>query len=327
MNDGVYTVISTMKNEGAFLLEWVAHHKVLGFDHLVVCTNDSEDATVPMLLRLQEIGLARHHATRIWQAAGIQRSALKQVKWYAEVTKADWLYVCEADEFLTIRSGDGTVRHLVSRASPTVDVISVPWRIFGSNGLVAYHDQPVTVQFTHAEPLPVGPVVQAVYPKSLFTGLANFHRIGIHGPVPREDLGRDIRRELPGGIPTVPLNHKQQVPPIFDVAQVNHYPLRSRHSFLVKRDRGRVNHARQTMSTDYWRRFDLNATRDAGIRRYDAATADWVARLKSDPVLGPLHREAVDWHQQRIRTLSALPEYAAMLDEIAALDRTDQARA
>ncbi len=54
---GGYTVITTMKNEGAFLLEWVAHHKALGFDHLVICTNDCDDPTTRMALRLQEMGL------------------------------------------------------------------------------------------------------------------------------------------------------------------------------------------------------------------------------------------------------------------------------
>ncbi|MBL4751427.1 MAG: glycosyltransferase family 2 protein [Amylibacter sp.] len=38
-----------MKNEGPYLLEWVAHHKALGFDHIVVCTNDCEDFTVEIL--------------------------------------------------------------------------------------------------------------------------------------------------------------------------------------------------------------------------------------------------------------------------------------
>ncbi|MFD1808677.1 glycosyltransferase family 2 protein [Gemmobacter lanyuensis] len=49
----IFTVITTMKNEGPFLLEWVAHHKALGFDHLVICTNDCEDTTTEMVVRLQ----------------------------------------------------------------------------------------------------------------------------------------------------------------------------------------------------------------------------------------------------------------------------------
>ncbi len=56
-------VLATMKNEGPFLLEWVAHHKALGFDDIVICTNDCADGTDAMVRRLAEMGLARHHET------------------------------------------------------------------------------------------------------------------------------------------------------------------------------------------------------------------------------------------------------------------------
>ena len=52
-----YSILSTMKNEGPFILEWVAHHKALGFDNIVVCTNDCEDPTVEILKYLEKMGL------------------------------------------------------------------------------------------------------------------------------------------------------------------------------------------------------------------------------------------------------------------------------
>ena len=53
-----YTVLTTMKNEGAFLLEWFAHHKALGFDRFLICTNDCEDPTTDMVVRLSKMGLS-----------------------------------------------------------------------------------------------------------------------------------------------------------------------------------------------------------------------------------------------------------------------------
>ena len=61
MSSETYTVVSTMKNEGPYILDWVAHYKTLGFDHILVCTNDCTDPTVDILLRLQEMG-AGHSA-------------------------------------------------------------------------------------------------------------------------------------------------------------------------------------------------------------------------------------------------------------------------
>lgn len=310
---GGYTVITTMKNEGAFLLEWVAHHKALGFDNILICTNDCADPTREMALRLQEMGLARHHATKIWAATSIQRSALKQAKRYAEVTQADWLYVCDADEFLVVKFGDGTVQALTGAASAGVEVISTPWRIFGPNGQRDYVEGRVTEQFRFGRrALPPGHVTPA-YPKSVFRGLENVHRIGIHAPVPREELGRALVTELPGGQPMVPQHHKIFVQADYRFAQVNHYTLRSRDSFLVKRERGRVNHTLQSMDMEYWNRFDVAQERCDAIRRYDDAVGGWMARLMADGALATLHAGAVNWHRARIAALHADTSWAAFI--------------
>ena len=310
---GGYTVVSTMKNEAAFLLEWVAHHKALGFDHMVICTNDCEDVTRDMVLRLQELGLARHHATRHWPATSMQRSALKQVRRYAEVSQADWIYVCDADEFLVVHLGDGSVRALVAAAGAGCEVIAVPWRIFGPDGRRDYEDAPVTAQFTRGA---AHNPHAGTYAKSLFCDLANTQRIGSHGPVPRAEFGRAFLREMPGGRPLPPQINQMLALQDFRGAQVNHYALRSRDSFLVKRDRGRVNHMGQSMEIDYWDRFDIAQAPCDAIRRYDVAVAEWRARLMADDALGARHYAAVDWHRAKITALKARPDYAPLLAEL-----------
>jgi len=49
-------IITTMKNEAPYILEWVAHHLVIGFDHIVVLTNDCTDTTNAILTRLDALG-------------------------------------------------------------------------------------------------------------------------------------------------------------------------------------------------------------------------------------------------------------------------------
>ena len=308
MTGAPFTAVACMKNEGAFLIDWVAHHKALGFDRLVICTNDCTDPTVAMVLRLQALGLARHHATRHWPATSIQRSALKQVRRYPEVEGAGWLWVCDADEYLAVRLGDGSVQALAAAASPQAEVILVPWRIFGPAGRWTHADRPVPHLFPLAEAPHGGPT----YPKALTRGLAQVHRIGIHRPVPREALGRDLVAELPGGVAPIAQRHRLFVQADWSGAQVNHYALRSGESFLVKRDRGRVNHTGQDMGLDYWDRFDRGQVPCGLIRRYDAAAADWRARLMADADLGPLHAQAVAWHRARAAELAARPDWAPL---------------
>lgn len=310
---GGYTVVTTMKNEGAFLLEWVAHHKALGFDHILICTNDCSDPTTRMVLRLEAMGLARHHATKPWAATSIQRSALKQARRHAEVAEADWIYVCDADEFLVVKTGDGTARALTVAASSEAEVITVPWRIFGSSGRTKYEDSPVTQLFQRASVAPNRPPIPSIYGKSLFRRLDLVHRIGIHAPVPRPDAARDLVREGPGSTPRRDGLNPMLSPADYSVAQINHYALRALDSFLVKRDRGRVNHANDVMDFDYWTRFDASGGACDAIRRLDGPVADWMAQLHADPVLARLHRRAVRWHANRAAALRQLPDYQRLI--------------
>jgi hypothetical protein len=304
-----FAVLTTMKNEGPFLLDWLAHHKALGFDDLVICTNDCADGTDAMAQRLQEMGLARHHAT-VKAGTSIQRAAFRQARKLPEIAGADWLWVCDADEFLVVHVGDGSVAALVAAGSAEVEVISVPWRIFGPAGRIAFEDRPVGAQFVLAERAARRGEGRPVFAKSLVRTPGRVGRIGVHAPLPPEGAA-PYRREAPGGRP-VREGQPMMVRARYDVAQVNHYALRSLESFLVKRDRGRVNHVGQDMGLDYWRRFDLGEVECRAIRRYDAAAEDWRARLRGDAVLGALHGAAVDWHRARIAALRADPGMAAL---------------
>lgn len=303
---GHRVVVSTMKNEGPFILEWVAHQKALGFDEIVVCTNDCEDTTVGILKRLEQMGIVHHHETRVGRG-GIHRSALRQAFRKDVVRSADWIFVCDVDEFLNIHVGDGSVDALIEQ-SPDADVIAVPWRVFGPANVTLYRDRLVTRQFRLAEAAPDVRPEAGKFVKSLFRGPERFKRMGLHTPIPADEHAKDIRMVYPGGTPFITGGERSPHRPSFEVAQVNHYALRSLDSFLVKRARGRANHMRHVLGRDYWDRFDLNDVRDDSIARYDAAVERWLAEFKADPRLARLHRRAVRWHNWKARMQRRDPE-------------------
>lgn len=318
MSSDTYTVVSTMKNEGPYILEWIAHYKVLGFDHIVVCTNDCSDTTVEILQRLQEMGHAIQHST-IVRKAGIHRSALRQAsRRYAEVADANWVFVCDVDEFLNIHVGDGTARALVAASGDATDVISVPWRVFGSCGVDAFEDIPVTQQFTKSE-LPYDAEFRpntGKFVKSLYSNQHKFQRMGLHAPVPLADFKSDIVQVLPDGSPYVVNGKRTDSPPDFDHAQVNHYALRSLDSFLVKRARGRANHSHHVLGGDYWERFDLNHETDDSINRYAHASKECLDELHRDKVLADLHKTSVEWHKRKAASIRMDPEMDSLVKEL-----------
>ena len=142
-------LISAMKNEGPYILEWVAHHKVLGFDRIIVYTNDCTDGTNRILRRLEALGHVEFHRNRVG-TGGIHRSALRQARRLPVVKEAKWVYVCDADEFLNIHVGNHKVDDLIE-ATPGVDVISIPWKIFSNSGRHVLRDAPVSHRFFDGE--------------------------------------------------------------------------------------------------------------------------------------------------------------------------------
>ena len=107
----------------------------------------------------------------------------------------------------------------------------------------------------------------------------------------------------------------------YDMVTLNHYILRSAESFLVKRERGRINHVDQDQGLDYWAtRNYATEYNDAILPRLDPARAI-ADDLMADAALAVLHRKAVDWHQARIAKLKADPDYLKLYKMI-----TDPAR-
>jgi hypothetical protein len=320
MSSDTYTVVSTMKNEGPYIIDWVAHYKTLGFDHILVCTNDCTDTTVDILLRLQELRFVTQHDT-IVRKAGIHRSALRQAsRRYDVVMDAKWVFVCDVDEYLNIHMDDGSVQALVAGSGEDADVISVPWRVFGPNGIASLVDKPVTQQFTKgefewdAEKRPE----TGKWVKSLYTNQHKFQRMGLHAPISQEEHVADTRRVLPGGIEYIINGQRTNNPPLFTHAQVNHYALRSMDSFLVKRARGRANHSHHVLGMEYWERFNLNDEEDTSIDRYKTKAGKLAKELKSDPVLKDLHARAVDWHKRKAASLRMDPDMDELVNGLKA---------
>ncbi|MFN7053611.1 MAG: glycosyltransferase family 2 protein, partial [Gemmobacter sp.] len=54
------TVVCSMRNEGAFLLEWVCWYRMLGFTDILVVTNDCSDHSPALLQALAAAGWLHH---------------------------------------------------------------------------------------------------------------------------------------------------------------------------------------------------------------------------------------------------------------------------
>ena len=144
--------VLTLRNEASFLLEWLAHHRAVGFTDFLVLSNDCDDGTDRMLDRLEALGLLTHlRNDGPYDKGGIQFTGLKLASKHKLARNADWILALDIDEFVNIHTGDHTLPALFA-ALPEASAITLTWRLFGNADQVHYQDTPVTRQFHPRRP-------------------------------------------------------------------------------------------------------------------------------------------------------------------------------
>ncbi|MEL6678126.1 MAG: glycosyltransferase family 2 protein [Pseudomonadota bacterium] len=316
LESGRRLVITSMKNEAPYLLEWIAYHRVIGFDQFLVYTNDCEDGTDLLLDRLEALGLVTHVRNQVLRR-GPQKSALKYAKEHPLSAGANWIYVADCDEFLNVHVGEGTLDDLLA-CVPDADVIPVTWKLFSHGGIDTYEDVPVIEAFTDAQTDVEAGGAPDRFVKSLFRPHAAVERFGTHAPVLETGAEGPLTWQMPDGRRLTNADNLTRPGDRhgYGIAQINHYAVRSAESYLIKKDRGRVNHWRQVMGLDYWRKMNLGGAEDRSIHRHLPALKAEMARLMEDEDIAALHRTGVAWHKDRIAALKALPEYAELFAAI-----------
>ncbi len=302
------TVVLTVRNEGAFLLDWLAHHRACGVTDFLVFSNDCEDGTDLMLDRLAAMGWLTHVRNPGPHEKGPQWSALKLADRHPLVREADWVLPIDIDEFVNIHTGDRSLTALVA-ALPKATAITLTWRLFGNAGVVGFTDAPIHRAFTRAAPAILHWPWRAALFKTLFRNDGSYARLGVHRPRSPDGERRSQQRWFDGSGRA--LSAAFQTTRIFSdfgrdnygIVQLNHYPLGAMESYLLKCDRGRANRDASAVNMDYWVERNFNQEEDTSILQLDSANRR--EELAADLALAALHDAAVAWRHTRFRQLMA----------------------
>jgi len=320
-----HTLLSMMKDEGADLLEWVAHHRLIGFDNICVYTNDCRDGTNAMLDRMDQMGLVRHFANRIPPGKKPQPNALNLAEKNPQIIATDWLTVIDADEFIHIKVGAGHLDDLFAACPPSTDGIAMTWRMMGSNGKVTWSPDPVIAQFDRGAP---DGFRKGWGIKMLFRPFPDM-RLGIHRPTvkraaknPERLAALEALRWVNGsGQPMTKAFKRGQWRSSAatigrDLVEVAHFAVKSAEGYLLRHDRGNVNNKPDKYDATYFAIFDRNEDAHNGLARHLPAIRTQIAAWLADPELARLYHGAIDWHQARLAAIRHAPNYA---ERIAAL--------
>ncbi len=304
------------------MLEWLAHHRAVGFDYFVIFSNACDDGTDTMLARLDALG----HVTHIrndgpYDKGGIQFTALNAAAKLPQVQKADWILPLDVDEFVNIHTGDHTL-HALHAALPDATAITLTWRLFGNAGQVHYADQPVLETFTRCAPVELHWPWRAAMFKTLYRNDGTYGTPGVHRPRAPDNAKLAQARWFDGNGHALPDLFKTKR--IFSnygrdnygLAQLNHYPLGAMESYVLKVDRGRAVHSDDLLGLDYWVERNFNTDTDTTISALAPARAAHLADLKQDDTLAALHGAAVAWRKARFEALMPQEPYRSLFGRL-----------
>lgn len=306
-----------VKNEAAFLLEWLAHHRAVGFTDFLVYSNDCSDGTDAMLDRLATLGWLTHVRNDGPHEEGPQWALLKAADKHPATAAADWVLFCDIDEFVNIHVGDHSLGALLN-SLPEADAIALTWRIFGNAGVVDYADHPLTQTFTLAAPETLIWPWRAQLFKTLFRNDGRYRKLGVHRPRslapnarPRwfDGSGREVADLAQGSRIFSDYTRAN-----YGLVQLNHYALGAMESYVVKCDRGRANREASGFDMGYWVERNICAVEDRSILQVDSREAR--SALLADPVLGPLHHAAVQWRKERFAALMTEEPWRALFGRL-----------
>lgn len=310
-------LVATVKNEGPNILEWVAHHRLCGFDRIQIYQNDSTDTTVQTLRTLDRLGVIEYFDNRHNKGAHQMRAYRRAARTPA-YDDSTWCMVLDGDEFLTIKAGNGKVADLIAASPEAADAILVNWRVFGSNGHTDLDRALVTERFTRTEPADDIVDTHLTPFKPLFR-TASFARPGIH--LPRDPKKADAVYANGSGLLDGEFfrkNWRSFDPRTRAFAQVNHYAVRDLASFLLKHDRGSANAPHRNVGDAYWVQHDRNEEEDLTLAERAPRLWDEMRALdeQSEGQLLRLRNRA--FRQWRIALDMALerPEMAALRNAI-----------
>lgn len=290
-----YTLLATMRDEAPFILEWVAYHKAIGFDRLIIFSNNCSDGTDKILAALHATGHIIHIPHQPSESKKIAEEVSQLVLSERMIPQDDWTIWLDADEFLNIHCGTGHVADLRNSVGDARG-ICISWRVFGDSGNDKFPGLFISEDFINCAD--EGEAWQNV--KTFFRMDYDVVELFQHKPMFSHNFwnkecqflsSKSIAMDPNGRYMSLWMNGQKRgkievTEAGWKVAQINHYAVRTKRMFDFKRARGRIgeanSNAKSRYNETYYSGLNLNSEQDRSVLRWSKVVLKDISSLERD---------------------------------------------
>jgi glycosyltransferase involved in cell wall biosynthesis len=245
-------IAAIVKNEADYLLEWIAYHWVVGVRHFLIASNDSNDNTNEILIKLEKLGLVTFID---FPTVGDNKPQIPAYKKLHSICPSDidLIAFIDADEYLTPMQDDQNISPILNQifSDKTVSGLAVQWACFGSAGQLFKEEGMVIERFTRQSifKFTANKNFKTIVRAEELKAMRNPHYASLKHGRYVNTLGQDLEM--------VPEKRGVAEAPVWDKLRVNHYVLKSLEEFVLGKSqkgsaatKGRVKHKQYFKSHD-----------------------------------------------------------------------------
>jgi hypothetical protein len=130
-----FCIVAPARNEGPYLLEWLAHHLAIGFEHFFIYTNDNTDGSDELLALLARHGMITLVHNERGPTTDVQAKATGHALTLVPQTlDYRWTAVMDLDEYFCFdrNTYDSLGDFMALHEAQPVDAVALCWVIFAS---------------------------------------------------------------------------------------------------------------------------------------------------------------------------------------------------
>lgn len=140
-------VLATVRNEGVYLLEWVAYYRALGFEEIYIYSNNNSDGSDKLLSSLANANIITWVNNIVAPKTDAQSKAYSHaLSIMPEILDYEWTLIIDLDEFISFNKDifDTFFDFLSWHEHRNVEAIAFNWVYIGSGQKPYWENKPIT---------------------------------------------------------------------------------------------------------------------------------------------------------------------------------------